>query len=61
MFLLIGALFIISQNNLAFSNSENISQFSGLYVSWLGQVFQNSGKIAGYVVKLDWLPENSSG
>ena len=57
MFILIGALFIVGENNLALRYPENRAKFSQLYISWIGQTFENTGNLVGYVVKLDWLPK----
>jgi len=56
-FLMIGALFIISENNLALKDSGNFPKFLGSYYSWISQLFDNSKSLAGYVVKMDWLPD----
>lgn len=60
MFLLIGAFFIISQNNLYMFKQGNLTTFASLYTGWLTNLAENSVKTAGYVVKLEWLPKNSS-
>ena len=60
MFLLIGAFFIISENNLALRDSENRTKFAELYTSWADKIFDNSRNLAGYVVKLDWMPEKEN-
>ena len=57
MFLLIGAFFIISENNLALKDEENREEFIELYTSWTNSIFENSKNLVGNVVKLDWLPE----
>ena len=56
MFLLIGAFFIISQNDLKLIEKENLDKFTSLYTQWLGSVGENSIQTAGYAVKLEWLP-----
>lgn len=58
-FLLVGALFIISENNLALKDTGNFSKFLGLYYSWISQIAQNTGSTAGYVIKMDWLPSEN--
>lgn len=60
MFFVISALFIISNDNLYMYKQENIVKFVDLYLDWVNQVFLNSQKVTGEVVKLEWLPENSS-
>jgi ABC-type multidrug transport system permease subunit len=57
MFFLIGAFFIISENNLAFIEKGNIDEFFSLYFSWLDTLGKNTGQVTGYVVNLEWLPE----
>ena len=58
IFLLIGAFFIISENKLTLRDSEARVEFGKLYLGWFGQILENSKNLIGYVVKLDWLPEN---
>lgn len=60
MFFLVGAFFIISENNLKLSDSGNFSKFAGLYSLWLSHIFDNSRNLAGYVIKMSWLPNESS-
>ena len=60
-FLLLGAFFIISENNLKLAETGNLQKFLGLYYSWIIQLGGNSFNTAGYIVKLDWLPGNSTG
>jgi len=55
MFLMIGALFIISEKNVNIKTSDGIKHFVSYYFSWMGHTFKNIGTATGYVVKLDWL------
>jgi hypothetical protein len=55
-FLLIGAFFIISNNNLHLSNGAEFHQFMSQYYGWFGKIFSNAAHATAYVVKLDWLP-----
>jgi len=57
LFLLIGAFFIISENNLSLNKSENLTKFMSLYSSWMYRIFDNMGNSVGYVVKMEWLPQ----
>ena len=57
MFLLIGAFFIISENHLALKDAENREKFQDMYVGWINKIFGNSKTTVGYVVNLDWLPD----
>ena len=61
MFLLVGAFFIVGENNLSLNSKENLSKFSALYALWLDNLFNNVGALAGYVVKMEWLPANETG
>ena len=58
MFLLIGALFIISENNLALKDADSRVRLKNIYISWVNKIFDNSKDLVGYVVKLDWLPKD---
>jgi hypothetical protein len=57
MFLFLGAFFIISNQNIKMDSSENVGQFFSLYGQWIDGLIRNSGKIGGYVVKMEWLPD----
>lgn len=57
MFFCIGGFFMISQNNLALNNSEDIDKFISLYSNWLGKNLENFRSLVGHVVKLEWLPK----
>jgi len=57
MFFCIAGFFIISQNNLALKDSENVDEFISLYKDWLGKTTKNLGNVAGHVIKMGWLPQ----
>jgi hypothetical protein len=57
IFLLIGAFFIVSNNNLHLNASKDMQKFVGLYYSWLSGLFDNVKGISAYVIKADWIPE----
>jgi len=59
-FLFIGALFIVSTQNLHLSDKAELDTFIGLYNGWLSGIFDNFKYISSYVVKSEWLPGNSS-
>jgi hypothetical protein len=61
MFFLVGAFFIISEKNLALGHEGSLSTFSSLYASWLSQVFGNTFSLSGYIVKMEWLPNETVG
>ena len=56
IFLLIGAFFIVSNNNLHLSNKEEFNQFGEKYYDWFGKIFGNAKTVTGYVTNMDWLP-----
>ena len=56
MFLLIGGFFIISDENIQLNSAENIGLFFQTYASWIDDLFSNGKGVAGYVVKMEWLP-----
>ena len=55
-FLFIGALFIISNENLALHNPDSREIFYQHYFSWLSTIFDHAKQITGYVVNSGWLP-----
>jgi hypothetical protein len=57
VFLLIGAFFIISNENLNLDNKNNIDIFLSEYGQWIGKLIDNSRIATGYIVKMGWLPE----
>lgn len=56
MFLLIGAFFIVANDNLYLKNPEQRAQFAKSYYGWFEKVFTNTRTISGYAINLDWLP-----
>jgi len=60
MMLVIGALFIISNNDLALYKEGNFKEFTGLYLEWLNQVYLNIQVITGNVIGMEWVPGNFS-
>ena len=58
MFLLIGAFFIISNENIKLNNKENITGFFSLYMGWVDSLLSNGKNVFGYVIKMEWLPDS---
>ncbi|MCH7568880.1 MAG: hypothetical protein IIA87_05670 [Nanoarchaeota archaeon] len=59
-FLLLGALFIVSNEDLALKEKDNFNEFTGLYSDWLGSLFEHGKDLTGYIVKVDWLPKTEN-
>lgn len=55
-FLLVGAFFIISNENIKLNSKENVGIFFKSYSQWIDGLADNSKGLAGYVVKMEWLP-----
>jgi hypothetical protein len=55
-FLLIGAFFIIAENNIYLNSPRNIGEFLGLYIDWMGEITGNAQTVSGYMTKMEWLP-----
>jgi hypothetical protein len=55
-FLLFGAFFIISANNLALKNPGTGEVFLVKYIGWFQKVFKNTADITAYAVKQNWMP-----
>lgn len=56
MFFVLGALLIVSNNNFALSEPENLAEFGDLYIDWLDKTFFNVKSITGYATGLKWVP-----
>ena len=59
--LVLSALLIIGNNNLALHDSAEREQFFDLYLSWLSGFYDKASFIVGHVVKLEWLPDVDTG
>jgi len=55
-FMFIGALFIVSNENLHLNDKEDLDTFFGLYYGWLEQLYSQTLEIGSYVVYSGWLP-----
>ncbi|MEI6731916.1 MAG: hypothetical protein WCK90_04520 [archaeon] len=60
-FLLLGAFYIMSQQNLDVSMPNDFSKFAESYYSWFWHLGENGAKTVGYVVGIDWVPKNQTG
>lgn len=56
MFFVIGALFIIENNGLVLSKSNNITIFFELYAEWINSLYLNLQILTGRVIQMDWFP-----
>ena len=59
-FLIFGALFIFSNNNLHIQNLDERAEFLSNYGSWFVSIFSNVGSITAHAVNLDWVPKSNS-
>ena len=57
-FLLIGAFFIISNNNLYMINEKDVNIFYEKYRWWFGDIGSNTISITSNIVKMRWLPNS---
>jgi hypothetical protein len=55
-FFIISALILISNNNLALIEDDNLKSFASLYVVWVDQVYENLQTITGHATKMNWVP-----
>lgn len=56
VFLLIGAFFIISNQEIKLNKGENVGLFFKEYAAWFDSLIGNGKIVGGYVVKMEWLP-----
>lgn len=59
-FLFIGALFLVTNENLYLSNPQDRQVFFDLFYSWLANLFNHAVQLTGYVTESEWLPQNYS-
>jgi len=59
MFFLLGAFFIVSNENIHLNNSKEFSKFYSLYFKWNLGIIDNLQGMTGYMVKFDWLPQTN--
>ncbi len=55
-FLFIGALFIVSNNNLHLADLHEREIFYDSFYSWITNLLGHAGQITGYVTNSEWLP-----
>lgn len=56
VFLLLGAFFIISNNNFHVGNPEQFDAFMTQYYDWFFKLGKNVKTATAYVVNIDWMP-----
>jgi len=56
IFLFLGALLIISNNNISFSNEDQGKEFVSLWFNWFSELFKNVKSVTGYAIGYDWMP-----
>ena len=59
MFLLMGAFFIVSNNEFHLANSGEFYSFGERYYGWFLDLGKNVAGLVGNVVKMDWMPKSS--
>jgi hypothetical protein len=59
LFFLLGAFFIISNENIHINKKAEFSNLYSLYYNWLSNIFSNAKSISGYIVKFNWLPDTN--
>jgi len=57
--LFLGALLIISNNNLHLKDSGERETFFNYYFTWIGNIFDQGVAVTSYVVKFEWLPKTN--
>ena len=55
-FIVLGALFIISNQNLHLAVASERAIFFDAYSSWFTNIVDQLVQVTGYVVRFDWLP-----
>jgi hypothetical protein len=55
-FFLVGAFFIISNNNMHMGSAGQFNIFMNSYYGWFFKLAHNVGSVTSYVVNVDWMP-----
>lgn len=58
-FMVIGALFLVSNNVLYLGDVDDRTTFLSMYGDWIRDLYGQTIEISGYVVNSEWLPENA--
>jgi len=56
-FIFLGALFIISNQNLHLAVASERAIFLDAYYSWIINLIHQVAQVTGYVIRFDWLPK----
>ena len=54
--IVLGALFIISNQNLHLAVAAERAVFLDTYAAWVANLINQVAQVTGYVVRFDWLP-----
>ena len=54
--MLLGAIFIITQNNYNLTKKNDSNEFVKSFSGWAVKVVTNSASLVGNAIKMDWLP-----
>ena len=55
--LIVGALFIIREQQTDFKSFQSTSAFTKVYSKWIWQISKNVRDIVLYSIKLNWVPD----
>jgi len=58
--IVLGALFIISNQNLHLAVASEREVFFDAYSSWFTNIINQLAQVTGYVVRFDWLPKKQA-
>ena len=59
LLLFIGALLIISNENLHLKDKFDAKRFGDLYYSWLLNLARQTKSVTGYIINLNWFPSDN--
>ncbi len=58
--MIVAGLFLLTTNNYDLTKKEGRKEFTNVYFGWIGKVVSNTAGIAGYAVKMEWMPKKPS-
>jgi len=59
LFLLVTFSYVYRTSKPDLTSFNGVVGFFKIYLSWVGGFFQNTGNIAGYVIKQNWTPNST--
>ena len=57
MFFILGALLIVSNNELFIFERADFEKFTSFYLDWADALYSNLAEITGKIIAINWMPD----